>query len=275
MTNSEYHARAEISKSDLSLLANETPYALKMKKDGLYKNEASASLNLGSAVHKLVLEPYDFEKEFAVEPTCDKRTKNGKAKYEAFENENQGKIILKADEFEKAKAISESILQMKQTAKFLKDGTAEQSYFSELCGIKVKCRPDFYNENLGLLIDLKTTSNPKKYEFTKSVANFAYDMQVAFYTDILESLGKKVNSTLIIAVKNKEPYSVAFYEIKKNSNAFLSGREYYQKLLKIWRECVEKNEYPNFEYTTENEKKVIVQEITDLPPYELYKRAEI
>ena len=273
MTNSEYHARTEISKSDLSLLANETPYALWLKKQGKYQTEQTPSLLLGSAVHKLVLEPQDFDNEYAVEPICDKRTKDGKAEFEKFTQENQGKTILKADIYETASSIAKAVLDMKATAKFLQDGKAEQSYFSEIDGVKVKCRPDFYNEKLGLIIDLKTTTNPKKYEFTKQFGALGYDMQVAFYSDILESLDKKVNSFLFIVVKNKEPFSVAFYEVKKNTNIFASGREYYKKLLAEWKKCVEADSYPNYEFSTdENGGEVVVQQITDLPTFEIYKR---
>lgn len=279
MTNAEYHARAEISKSDLFLLFEETPYALKIKKEFGEKAKSTPSEILGSCVHKLVLEADDFFNEFAIEPTCDKRTKDGKAEFEKFTAENQGKTILKADIFETAKQISDSVLHAKSTAKFLKDGKAEQSYFSEFVinGIKipVKCRPDFYNENLGLIIDLKTATSVKKSGFKNAVGNYAYDMQVAFYTDILESLGKKVNSFLFIVVENKEPFSVAFYELERTSNAFQSGREFYQKLLKEWAECVRDDFYPNEIYShDENGKKILIQKIEDIPISTFYKRAD-
>lgn len=72
MTNKEYHARPEISKSDLDLLAK-SPYHYKYKDE--FERKDSAALVLGSAVHKLILEPKDFFNEFSVEPDVDKRTK--------------------------------------------------------------------------------------------------------------------------------------------------------------------------------------------------------
>ncbi|MDA3046729.1 PD-(D/E)XK nuclease-like domain-containing protein [Campylobacter sp. VBCF_06 NA8] len=273
MTNSDYHARAEISKSDLSLLASKTPYALKLKKEGLLPSEQTPSLLLGSVIHKLVLEPLTFSHEYAVMPECDKRTKEGKAIFAEFEAKSAGKTIITHEIFDKAKAIAKSVTTHKAFDIFVNNGMAEQSYFSEINGVKVKCRPDFYNEKLGLLVDLKTAQSVKKYDFTKSIANYAYDMQVAFYTDILESLGKAVNSFLFIAVETKEPYGVAFYEIKRNSPIFESGRQYYTRLLAQWSECVANDSYPNYEREiNENGDEIIVQEITDLPTYELIKR---
>ena len=266
MTNTEYHARAEISKSDLDLLAK-SPYLLKMKKDGKYQSEASPSQILGSAVHKLFLERNDFINEFAIEPNIDKRTKDGKAEFERFQNENQGKIIIKADEFEKADLIAKSVLEMKATANFLKDGKAEQSYFSEIDGVKVKCRPDFYNENLGLIIDLKTTSDGSPNGFMKSIANFNYHIQTAFYSDIMRSLGKKVNNFLFIAVETKEPYLVGFYEL--DLAAIEKGREKYKELLNLWKWCVENNNY--FQYGDFKDGKLNPVKTLNLPMWKFYE----
>lgn len=266
MTNAEYHARGEISKSDLDLLAK-SPLLLKMKKDGLYKSEATPSQILGSATHKLVLEPNDFNSEFAIEPKCDRRTKDGKAEYEAFINENQGKTILKAEIYEIAKQISDSVLQMKATAKFLKNGKAEQSYFSEINGVKVKCRPDFYNENLGLIIDLKTTSDASPQGFSKSIANFNYHIQNAFYSDILQSLGKKVNKFLFIAVETKEPFLVGFYEL--DIAGIEKGRDRYKELLSLWKWCNENNEF--FGYGDFTDGKYSAVKTLNLPSWKFYE----
>lgn len=266
MTNTEYHARAEISKSDLDLLAK-SPYLLKLKKDGLYQSEATPSQILGSAVHKLVLEPNDFKNEFVIEPNFDKRTKDGKAEFEKFQNENQGKMILKDDIFKTAKIISECVLNMQGTANFLKDGKAEQSYFSEIDGIKVKCRPDFYNENLGLIIDLKTTSDASPSGFSKSIANFNYHIQTAFYSDIMQSLGKKVNKFLFIAVETKEPFLVGFYEL--DLVAIDKGREKYKELLSLWKWCVENKCY--FQYGDFKDGKFNPVKTLNLPTWKFYE----
>jgi len=60
MSIKDYHARAEISKSDLDLLAK-SPYHFKFKDE--FERKDSAALTLGSAVHKLILEPKDFFNE--------------------------------------------------------------------------------------------------------------------------------------------------------------------------------------------------------------------
>ena len=254
MTNSQYHARAEISKSDLDLLAR-SPKLLKLKKDGLLQSEQTPSLLLGSVTHKLVLEPFSFDSEYAVAPLCDKRTKEGKEIIAEFERKSEGKTIITAEIYEKAKAMSEAVLSHGATNTFLSHGHAEGAYFGEMDGVAVKCKPDFYNPKLGLIIDLKTTDDASPAGFAKSIANYNYHVQCAFYSDILRNLGEKVSKFLFIAVEKKEPYEVAFYEL--DTEAIEKGRERYKSLLSLWRHCVDKGEFFGYgEFDGENYKPV-------------------
>lgn len=212
MTNKDYHARPEISKSDLDLLAK-SPYHYKHKDE--FERKDSAALVLGSAVHKLILEPVDFYNEFRIEPDVDKRTKEGKAAYNEFLANLSGKTAIGGDTYDTVEQIANAVNSMRETALFLRDGLAEQSYFSEIDGVAVKCRPDFFNENLGLCIDLKTTSDASPMGFARSVASFNYHVQAAFYSDILKSLGKSVNNFLLSRWKQNRLLWSAFILLTK------------------------------------------------------------
>ncbi|AQW85581.1 putative exonuclease VIII [Campylobacter pinnipediorum subsp. caledonicus] len=264
MTNAEYHARPEISKSDLDLLAK-SPYHFKNKDK--FRTETK-SLLLGSLVHKLVLEPNDLYNEFAIEPDCDKRTKAGKEIYQEFLEENQDKSIVEVSVFDEAKQIADSVLYMRESGLFLKDGLAEQSYFAEIEGVKVKCRPDFYNEKLGIAIDLKTTSDASALGFAKSVANFNYHIQASFYSDILRANGKEVNNFLFIAVETKAPYMVGFYEL--DEVALQKGREDYLKLLELYKNCKQRNEW--WGYAKYEDDKVSHIQTISLPSWKFYEK---
>ncbi|MGG7074364.1 PD-(D/E)XK nuclease-like domain-containing protein [Campylobacter sp. 9BO] len=219
MTSKEYHSRPEISKSDLDLLAK-SPLHLKLKHE--LKKEQTPSLLLGYVVHKLVLEPLEFESEFAIEPDCDKRTKDGKA---------------------------------------------EQAYFSELAGVAVKCKPDFFNESLGLIVDLKTTSDASAVGFAKSVASFNYHIQAAFYTDVMASLGKEVNKFLFIAVETKAPFMVGFYEL--DEAALDLGRKRYGELLELYKFCSGNNEW--WGYANFDGKSIKAVQTLSLPAWKFYE----
>ena len=63
MTNTEYHAHKAVSKSDLDLI-HRSPLHYRSAKE--MPREQTETLLLGSVVHKLVLEPEDFDNEYAV-----------------------------------------------------------------------------------------------------------------------------------------------------------------------------------------------------------------
>lgn len=266
MSNKAYHEREEISKSDLDLLAR-SPLHFKMKNE--LKQEPSKALILGTCVHKLVLEPEDFLNEFAISPKVDKRTKEGKTAYNDYLQNLGDKISLDLDIYENAKEIANAVNSMRETASFLKDGLAEQSYFSQINEVKVKCRPDFYNQNLGAVIDLKTTSDASPSGFAKSVANFNYHVQAAFYSDILRSLGKEVNHFLFIAVETKAPYFVGFYEL--DTLAIEQGQKTYLELLELYKFCKERNEWWGYaKFKPESERIETVQTLS-LPTWKFYE----
>ncbi|MGG7049092.1 MULTISPECIES: PD-(D/E)XK nuclease-like domain-containing protein [unclassified Campylobacter] len=264
MTNKEYHARAEISKSDLDLLAK-SPLHLKLKHE--LKREQTPSLLLGSVVHKLVLEPLDFGNEFAIEPTCDKRTKDGKAQHEQFMQNLGDKTPISAELLATAEQIANSVNSMPETAPFLQDGKAEQAYFSEIDEVAVKCKPDFYNEKLGLIVDLKTTSDASAVGFAKSVASFNYHIQAAFYTDVMASLGREVNKFLFIAVETKAPFMVGFYEL--DEVALDLGRKRYQELLELYKFCSGNNEW--WGYAKFDGERINAVQMLSLPAWKFYE----
>ena len=266
MTNKEYHARPEISKSDLDLLAK-SPYHYKYKYE--FERKDSAALTLGSAVHKLVLEPADFFNEFSVEPDVDKRTKEGKATYNEFLKKLGDKTTLDKATYDIVKEIAKSVNSMRETALFLRDGLAEQSYFSEIEGVAVKCRPDFFNENLGLCIDLKTTSDASADGFARSVASFNYHVQAAFYGDILRSLGKSVNNFLFIAVETKKPFMVGFYTL--DEAAIEQGRKTYLALLERYKLCLARGEWWGYAKFEPQSERIEAIQTLSLPTWKFYE----
>lgn len=209
MSNEDYHNHKSISSSRVKvLLENPYEYLNPIEKD-------SKAFSLGSATHSLVLEPHKFDNEFAVAPSLNRRTKKGKEEYLKFEDENIGKTVLLKEEFENAKNIAKSVLDL--NLPFLKDGITECSFFSKFDGVDVRCRPDYYKEDMGIVVDLKTTDDASLKGFAKSVANFGYHTQASFYLKTLESMGLNAFKFVFIAVEKKPPYMVGIYELDYES----------------------------------------------------------
>lgn len=259
MTNKDYHAHPALGSSNIkTLLKNPYEFLHPIRYD-------EKKFSIGSAVHKLILEPHDFESEFAVMPNVDKRTKAGKAEYEAFIESSGDKTVLTEDDMALCRACADAVMSHSESNVFISGGAAEQSFFGHMDGIECKCRPDYYREDLGIIIDVKTTLNASPDGFIRDIANFGYYVQAAFYMDLLKSLGLPANKFLFICVEKKDPYMVGLYELDHVSLDF--GRDEYMRALEIYRN-IEKFKTPIYRDTADES---VVQTLT-LPNYVYYKK---
>lgn len=208
MTNAEYHADPAISKSDLDLI-NRSPSYYKYVKEN--PKEQTAAMLLGSAAHKLVLEPKSFDEEYAVAPIVDRRTKQGKEMWEKFITESNGKTVIDSAAYASAQLMASAVMEHPIAARLLQGGQAESSHFWEENGVKCKCRPDYLKEDIKCVIDLKTTLNASPESFTKSAYDYRYHVQAAWYLRGLRECGIDVENFIFIAVEKEPPFTVCVY----------------------------------------------------------------
>lgn len=214
MSNSDYRAREGLSNSDIKMLL-ENPYKYKIG----YKKPKSENLALGSAVHSLILEPENFKRDFLVMPDLNLRTKEGKeekAKLE-YEAESSGKILIKDESYKKALDIVDNFKQ-RSVFDMFKNGVAEVSFFSEINGIKCKARPDYFIQDKGIILDLKTTSQENGASpdnFLKAIANFKYYIQAKWYM-----LLTGAKEFYFVVLETESPYMLGVYELDKVSLDF-------------------------------------------------------
>lgn len=223
----------------------------------LVTQEETPALILGRAVHKLVLEGQDaFRQEYAISPQFDRRTSIGKAQAAQFEAENHGQIIIAEDAGMKIRAIANAVYRHPWAKKLLDENVTEQTviWTDRETGLLCKARPDAVpDEGKLTLIDLKTTSDASEGAFTRSIIKYGYARGAAFYLDGFNAArGTKLDAFIHIAVETAEPYRTEIYLLDDDFIAW--GREQYERLLVIEKECRAKNEYPHYSraYTTIN-----------------------
>ncbi|ADV46453.1 PD-(D/E)XK nuclease-like domain-containing protein [Nitratifractor salsuginis] len=229
MTNAEYHAAEGISASDFRLL-EKSPLHYEHKE--LFKLEGP-QFNLGTLVHKMVLEPDTLGDEFVKEDFegCE-LNKNSKAYKEAnalFLEECQGKTVVPVNVWEQAEAMARNVMAI--AGGLLQGGKAEQSIFADdkLYEVRRKCRPDYYRPDLGIVIDLKTTADGSERGFAKSLYQYRYHRQAAWYLDTMQMAGHNAETFIFITVETSKPYMVDIWEIEPLS--IEAGRENYNTLL--------------------------------------------
>jgi exodeoxyribonuclease VIII len=240
MTNQEYHRKTEYISKSLLDLVHKSPAHYKAYIEG-EKQAPTSAMNLGSLVHSVVFN----QDNYAVLPECDRRTKEGKAIYESFMAESEDKeLFVSLKDYELALNIRNAVLAHSKAALLLEQGQAEIPIFGKIADLDAKCKVDFLNTKYNVCIDLKTTTNSAPNEFVKSVWNYRYHVQAAFYIDILEANNIQCEGFVFIAVEKTAPFAVACYVIEDAD--IQAGRQKYQEDYIVWKQCTQLNEWPGY-----------------------------
>jgi len=258
----DYHRHSAVSKSHLDQIARSPlHYWARYLDPNRVDPEPTPAMAIGSALHTHVLELDTWEDRYVMMPDgIDRRTKQGKLEWEAFSVASTGRTVL-------SKADGQLIMRMGQAiyghpaAAFLlqRPGQAEQTYLwtDEATGLECKCRPDWMTTDGQLIVDLKTTEDASPAGFRKSVANFRYHVQAAWYLDGLErATGKRPEQFIFVCVEKKPPHAVAVYAASAEMVAI--GAITAEADLARLALCKEAGDWPGYSNQIE---------VIDLPPW--------
>lgn len=239
----EYHRHASVSKSQLDQFAKSPAHYLASLTT---PRKETPAMRIGSIFHGMVLEPERVK--VAVAPVCDKRTKDGKATWAAFCAEHAGAEIVTADEGEMLNGMAESIRKHPAASPLLSGpGIVEGStfWFDERSGELCRCRPDKYRQDLGIIVDLKTTEDASPEGFARSIWKYAYHRQAALYMDGVEAAtGDIIKGFVFVAVEKSAPYAVGVYRLDMQGEE--AGRVSYQSLLLDLADCKASHKFPAY-----------------------------
>ena len=197
LTNDEYRAQRGYSKSDLDLI-HQSPALLEWARNA--PSDGSDAVDLGTHVHCAVLEPDVFANDYRKAPAGG-RTAADRARVEAFAEQCKasGKICLDADTYDMVIAMRDSVLAHPTARELLTSpGVSESSIFGELEGVRVKCRPDRLIRERNILVDVKKVDAIE--HLARSVQQFRYFVQSAFYSDIYEQWAGHKPRFIFVAV---------------------------------------------------------------------------
>lgn len=239
----EYHSAPGISKHGLDQI-HRCPALYRYLRDN--PPEPTAAMRWGTMVHLAVLEPDRFAAEVAVAPEINRRTNAGKTDWEAFCVWNEGKHVVTGEEHTELCAIRDAVRSHPAAMRALGNGgKIEQSLFWDRDGIQCRARPDYLHP-AGVIVDLKTTDDASPGGFARSVANFRYHVQAAYYADGLAAINgpSAVRGFVFIAVEKKAPYLVGVYQADEAMLA--AGRLAYEADLETYRQCLATDTWPGY-----------------------------
>lgn len=249
MNEAEYKAAEGLRRSDLWRL-HDSPEKFKYSIESP-DEELTPAFTFGQAAHKLLLEPFDFDKEFAVKPEIDRRTTEGKERWAKFQTEAEGKTIIDTDTYETIRGMVNKA-NADPMVRRLMTGRKEQPYFwtdpdtGVKCKVKADCITWLEGEEIPVIVDYKTTTDARTRKFIRDAAEYGYYLQAAMYTEGVMRCLKLTERPMFVFVcqEKKAPYSLNLITVTED--AILYGMDTFRELLGIYKTCSETNTWPGY-----------------------------
>jgi len=244
--------------------------APELARSGLIKFEAqmglrkkgkdySPEMSTGTLCHTVVLEPEQIDQIVAMpamnpyKKPPEKQTKFVKSgkDWVRFQEENPGKQIISAGDYETAKRVFESIYENpehEEAADLLTGGNVEVSGFYEYTTpdgsvVQLKCRPDALKP--GIVINLKTTADATPAFQQRHFYDMCYHWSLFFELEGLTAItGKPHNIYKFVCVETTPPYGVMIYELPREYRN-IAEKEIIPSL-ELYASMKEKNQKPHY-----------------------------
>lgn len=248
LTNEEYHAGPGLSRSRLVPLLEGTPLDFHQAEPV----EETPAMRLGTAAHLAILEPARFAALVRPQPKWDRRTKEGKKAAAEWADANPGAIGVPEDEYMAACEAARLVRAKKGPATALREGKTEASLYWEHDGILLKSRPDFFDCERGIAVDVKSTSRElDDRQVVRILVDQHAAMQAAMVTaGALALIGRRL-STYLLVVRLAPPIDMRLVHIggfgEGEPLEWLEfGEAQLMMALKRYRECASTNTWPGW-----------------------------
>lgn len=214
--------------------------------------ETTKAQAFGQALHVAVLEPERFAKAFDVLPDFgDMRSSKRRDERDAFLEANKETRFVERKELDQLLGMREAI-RSHPTAKAIlsSPGVSELSavWTDKVTGLPCKGRQDYFGawDQYPTMADLKSTVDASRQAFAKSVDNYGYAEQAAFYLDGFNALQPFEGDRryVLIAAEKKPPYAVAVYDV--DTAAIAVGRRRVRGYLEQYARCLESGVWPAY-----------------------------
>lgn len=240
LDNEAYHAGPGISKSGLWTVETKSPAHYRFG-----ERKETKAFDFGEACHLATLQPNEFEK-IVVRGPEDRRGNKWKDVAEVCKVDK--KLLLTSGDFDGVLAVRDAVHADPWINSIITsgDGVNEASGFwidpatGELC----RCRPDRYRRDLKLILDVKTAVSAHPDAFAKSVVNYGYHAQEAFYSDGWQACGQEVEAFAFLVLEKTTPYAFAVYELPPS--IVEEGRAMMRKALDTYATCRKANHWPAY-----------------------------
>lgn len=205
-----------------------------------HRNSTSKALQFGAAAHKLILEPDTFDEDVFIYPEVNRRTKEGKAIWDTFQNKivENGLVAITLDEYAVIGAMADAV-EGNRLAKRLLSGEHEKEFYwidnmtGELCKCKVDCLTVYNGKPY--IVDYKTTDSCEDGHFERSIRKYGYQFQAGMYCEGVFQNTLEEHGFAFVAQEKTEPYAVRVYIC--DPEFIKCGYDKYRELIGIYHNC--------------------------------------
>jgi hypothetical protein len=188
--------------------------------------EDTIRLGLGRAAHCLVLEPENFDRDFAVWTGARRQGKQ----WDAFCKATAGRTRISAEEYEHAKGMADAIAAHPIAGPLMrKPGESEKviQWTDPLTDVPCKGRIDRLTADE--VIDVKTSAETDSRRFGQLAARYGYHLQAAFYVKGLRALEMERVFKFVV-VEPLPPHDVAVVAVTED--ALYAGEEELAEIMR-------------------------------------------
>lgn len=205
--------------------------------------EETKALIIGAATHSAVLTPDLFKDAYAMAPECDRRTKEGKAVWEAAQAAlKPGQRVLSFDDYKHVMDIADAVVAVWSTPIANPNGWAETPLFGKDRETPIKGIPDYIDSD-GWIYDLKTTSDGiDERSALRTILNYKYHVQAAHYIRLAQCHRSDILGHRIVFVEKDAPHGVAIYEIA--GEVLKAGRDECERAYSLYDQCRAESNWP-------------------------------
>ena len=207
------------------------------------EREETKALRMGSLIHCAVLQPELLNAKFITAPEVDRRTKEGKEAYAAFQTSLQpGMTVVSAEESAECHLIAAAAKHTLERLGVTFDAT-ELMFTTDYNGVQLKCAIDGVAGDY--LWDLKTTEDASPSGILKAIRSYRYNLQAYFYRLCFESaFERRMLGFRFLFIEKQPPYATAVVEIGPELMSYAVAD--FEKALQTYRECTTLNEWPAY-----------------------------
>lgn len=253
MPNSVYHSHPHVSNSQLTQIAR-SPAHFKYGAT----NAATAAMAFGTAVHMALLEPEIFKSHYV----CLKDVKDRRAsEYKAAVAAHGEDRVLLPKEADQIAMLCESVQAQTRLSEWLAEpGYRELSIFAvdDQTGAPIRCRFDLLTlENIA--VDVKTTRDARPEAFSRSILQYKYYVQDAFYSHVFRmATGLDLSGFKFAAIESDPPHAGKVYELDYTAKS--EGQQEFRATLDLYAQCEKSGVWPMYDDQ---------EEIISLPDWKL------